>query len=359
MIACMMMLKSLKVMMLLGVLMMGFKAQSEEMVETIKKDFELLCDFAGATMEFLSTVTGSPDDFHEDDEKKLSQTVHEIFFGEKGDAKGIWKLPTRFTEKKPNRSAVCGSTQPSNSEGMPSALDSMASTFLCLCTPTGKIRKGFCGVDVETSGNWPVNEISSANVDRVFVEVWGEGYDHRVMNKCGSSGKSEDFEDSMRSLTESMEKLESLLEEKSGTLGENSTTCQGVQCALVGKRPTWLKKLEEIKKIKKIVKPIKVINVPQQEISATAPKITTEPTSTSGPEHAPTSKNENIDHKVHEEPPKKEPRKASSPEPVTEPEKPAEMPPKLTEDLSVGGANETSENSIKGPKCLLPAALLI
>ncbi|CCD17064.1 hypothetical protein, unlikely [Trypanosoma congolense IL3000] len=137
------MLKTVKVTMVVGVLVIGIQADVAKELESTSS-FDLLCNVMQATTGVYSAFGNSQLDVVEEKVNELGLIINKVFFGSNwsGSGGGIWSLPETFTAKTPRRSAVCGSN--SDSERMPSASDSMASAFQCLCALTTKSVKDMC-----------------------------------------------------------------------------------------------------------------------------------------------------------------------------------------------------------------------
>ncbi|CCD14655.1 Variant surface glycoprotein [Trypanosoma congolense IL3000] len=356
----MMMLKSIKVMVMVGLVVIGIHADVHVILNS--SHFDLLCNVTRAT-------TGLYLAFVEYDElidlgkmNELGEKINKIFFGSKwsGRGGGIWKLPETFAEKNPKRSEICEST--SKYEDVPLPNDSMATTFFCLCTPTSVGKNDLCELKVESKDIW---SDTAKDVKKVFAELWGDGFDANVMNKCGSSNTGGDFEVEKNHLTENLNKLKSIFK-KSDILGISRITCdESHACARITKNPTWMQKLEEIERLNLTQIRLDAI---KQELESKQ-KIVDESTSSaseyiSASQPSPIAESAAEGFHIPEETPKPKTRRAPEEEKKTEQERVSAKIPQnkieKTEDpIPTPEQNEASGSFIIRQKWLLLAALRV
>ncbi|CCD12502.1 Variant surface glycoprotein [Trypanosoma congolense IL3000] len=351
------------------IVIMALRVQPHVDVETKSDDFDLLCNVTKVMLGLLDTVIdlgAHHDDIHEK-ESDISNKIDEIFFGSRCAAgtQGILILPEQFTKNLPSRKEVCGSTQTSTSEGMPTASESLATVFLCLCTPTSLDVKNLCELEVDAEGTWL--DGGKQNIREVFEDVWDQGSEKGLMKRCVNSPTDVGLEEAKGSLTENIERLAIALKQKE-ILGERKPSCDGsTPCANITAYPIWfenLKKFEEYTKGIKVNRPlVHKESKPQiSEITTTSPTPhATPPPTPPAPLHAPVST------QAHDEPQKQEARKstADDPEQTTEPEPkkthdtPAKLAEKTEELLPAPEPNETSTSIINTTTWPLLVALLI
>ncbi|CCD12329.1 Variant surface glycoprotein [Trypanosoma congolense IL3000] len=357
----MIILKSLKVILMLRVVVMGVPENIESVKEHTQDYFGPLCDVMRAMSGVWQSVTG-PEEYSTEDIKKLDETVGRSLFGSKWSEgrTGDWHLPENFSGLNPNRKDVCGSKK--KNTDMPTASESMASAILCLCTPANTEKK-LCEIQVNGNGKWQLGGKQEVKV--VFEHIWGQWSGDGIMTECGSPSMDISFEAAKKNFNEKLEKLKSILANKSDTLHPTATKCDGSNpCAHVTENPDWLKKLKELANINLTPAP------PPPQL---ARKETHEPpsSSTTVPVTGPpaTTTPEPVTSQVPEE--TSQPSRLRSPEeeakkvPLTQPgpgKTPAEVPEdkeeKKEDHVPVPG-NETSSTLINGPKWPLLAALLI
>ncbi|CCD13229.1 Variant surface glycoprotein [Trypanosoma congolense IL3000] len=336
---------------------MGIHAVGEEIVLNTSH-FGALCNITKAATKLWSAANGQAHFF--DKMEKITQIIDGIFFGLNCEASsgGIWNFPQNFIGTNPKRSAICGSKD--TSAHMPSASDSLASTILCLCTPTTEDKKELCGYPVDGHGKWSDSE--SEDVEELFKKVWGDWEDGMFVKNCIHYDTYGDFEGARKNLTAEVESLKITLEDEKGViLGQKRTTC-GVSdvCANVNRNPAWLEKLEILIENTKITIPLMVIQeAPREKM----PK--SESTDTLLPIHEPTNINTHTsptareDHKKQESPkyPENQPEAKAQPEPDPA-RKATEIPRKREEDINpVSEANETSGCLLTSKKWLFLSLL--
>ncbi|CCD14335.1 Variant surface glycoprotein [Trypanosoma congolense IL3000] len=356
----MVIVKTMNVLMVMGIVFIGVHGAQEIAGEQKKEDFELLCNIMKAVSGAWQTVN-EPEVYSDDDIKKLDEMVGRSLFGSKWieGRVGIWDLPDEFTEKDRKRSEVCGSESKNN--GMPAASDSMASAFLCLCMPVNVDEKDLCGLHVSVKEKW--SEHVSQNVE-VFKTVWSDGFSNGVMHRCEASHDSfGNIEEARKNLTVSLEALKSSLKKRgSGVLGENIGRCdESHACAYVKESPTWLQKLEEIEKLTLKPLPSDPLPPPPPLEPPSSPIPISEPAAISPEKPTPPP----ITSKIIEENTEQEQLKASEErqktklKPKPKPEiNPIETHQKQEEESQVKD-NETSSSNINSPKWHLLAFFLI
>ncbi|CCD13681.1 Variant surface glycoprotein [Trypanosoma congolense IL3000] len=366
----MMMFKTIKIMMVIGVLVEGVRETLDASEGSNKDDFELLCNVTRVTLGLWYTVTGAgytSDDLI-DKVDESTKIIDDIFFDVQ-DTKysGLfWTLPDKFIKSRQKRSTICLANNGSN--GMPSPSKSLVSAFLCLCTRMESNRKDFCGLEIDGKNIW--TDYDNINVKDAFEEVWGSEFKSRIKKRCEGTD-SDTVEVAQQNLSEILKIFKTSLITKQGIFGKDSTTCgTSNACANVTTTPTWLNKLEKVEQIAKhILTRLKTLEqeskiklIPAAETQSTSkhtlesaslePQVynpqgkqhTTSPTSLTAPE------------KTHQQQSRKFP--GEKPKQEHEPEMPVGKPHKQAEDFPPP-ENETSSSIINITKWPFLATLLI
>ncbi|CCD12026.1 Variant surface glycoprotein [Trypanosoma congolense IL3000] len=243
-----MIMKILKVMkeVVVVMVMMLIGVQAHETKLLKKDDFAMLCDVVKATTSLWDTVDSLDDLSDTKVGNTLGVIINEIFFGEKwsnGDS-GYWALPEKFEGSNPVRSEVCSSDSVHNL--IPSASESLAWTFLCLCTPKSTGENNLCGFRVENGGTWS-EQNSRENVRELFLGVWGEHNISGVMKNCVDIDIGSNLENAKKNSKKNSQNSKPH-NNRNSIVVRNDVTCKETYaCVKVKKNPTWLEKLKKIK----------------------------------------------------------------------------------------------------------------
>ncbi|CCD12292.1 Variant surface glycoprotein [Trypanosoma congolense IL3000] len=354
----MMTLKTVQVMLMVGFMVTGVKPDDEVVLNT--SHFYLLCNLTKATTELWNTVAET--EYFSDQEKaKLSKIIHEIFFGPNrpGLGSGMWELPDKFAQEIPKRNEFCISN--SDSSLMPSPEESLASTFICLCTGIEGNGKNLCGLEVNGKDEWPDGDpVHDANT--VFKNVWGDYQNGGVIKLCGDTSSFGE-EQAIQNLKANITNIEKTL--KVSSQDKKCILKDGEPCTKVKKSTTWLKLLTSIKLPPKLAQEtIAEISVVKhtselEPDSSHATGAESAPSPGPGPQTEPEPLSPKTPVVIH----KQEARKAHPQQPEPEPEKAKNAPQKQTEKtedpLPAPELNETSGSYLTSPKWPLWAALLI
>ncbi|CCD15092.1 unnamed protein product, partial [Trypanosoma congolense IL3000] len=223
------MIKSFKVILMVTIMVIGVQSKEEEVILN-SSDFDLLCNVTKVVVG-LWNVASTHDDLF-DKISILTQKMDDIYFGSKlGEvSSGFPHLPANFERSKPKRSEVCRSSSVPN--GVPLASDSLASTIFCLCMGTTGAGGELCELTIDGSGVWPDNEEETVVVD--FHPVWGASDKKGVIGKCDSSDLGDNLTKAKEDLTEKLDTLQTALQKKNGSSGNNNPTCEKlIGCAKV------------------------------------------------------------------------------------------------------------------------------